>query len=396
MARISNAIDGQNFTGGDPFPVHSAKKTLVVTKKKTKKSLKGRERERERVRDGDVESKSYSVEMELPEAVVMEVLLRLPLKCLCRCKCVSKTWCSIISEIKKLHCVRNLGIVISNFGCSTSSSFFQSRIGLNIPPPHFIRQQLGGGEYESAEIGFTEVINGLFCFYTPAPAGDLTLCNYYTFETRKLPLPKFYRWTHKSQFYLGFDPLSGSYKLLSLGCLRDHDVVIYREILTLGGVNDDEDITIGSWIKMCPVDFLPVIDVLFTPSVCINQFLYWLVKSKDNTRKILAFNLTVHHFYDISLPKHLTDLLTARIVNFRGSLAVGCLGNVTADAVTHSRKLRKLNLWELNGSRCWLKHSITLPGEMVRCNRESWCTVGNLPTDAGVSQRPGAQSSQKS
>ncbi|XP_016509257.2 putative F-box protein At5g44220 [Nicotiana tabacum] len=320
--------------------------------------------------------------MELPEAMVMEGLLRLPLKCLCRYMCVSKTWCSIISGINKLHIVHNLSIVISNFGCSTWSSLFQSRLGLTIPPPPpppFIKQQLGGGEYDSAEIGFTQVINGLLCFYTPAPAGDLTLCNYYTFETRKLPLPRFYRWTHKSQFYLGFDPLTGSYKLLSLGCLRDHDVLIYREILTLGGVNDEEDITVGTWIKMCPVGFLPGIDVLSTPSVCINQFLYWLVECKDNTRKILAFNLTAHHLYDIPLPKHLTgfdqltDLSTARIVNFNGCLAVGCLENARADAVT-------LNFWEWNSRRCWIQYSITLPEEIVSCNRESWCSVGNLPT----------------
>lgn len=42
---------------------------------------------------------------------------------------------------------------------------------------------------------------------------------------------------------------------------------------------------------------------------------------------------------------------------------------------------QELDLWELKGSNCWIKCSITLPEELqVRCNIESLSTIGNLPT----------------
>nr|XP_033516697.1 putative F-box protein At5g44220 isoform X1 [Nicotiana tomentosiformis]XP_033516698.1 putative F-box protein At5g44220 isoform X2 [Nicotiana tomentosiformis] len=169
--------------------------------------------------------------MVLPEDMVREVMLLLPSKSLYRYKSVSKTWRSIICEheFMKLRNGRNIGIVISN-----SSSFFLLRLRLtNIPSPlpPFIEQQFG-----TAEIGFREVINGLFCFYTPF--GDLILCNSYTFETMELPLPSFFRPNkYETQFRFGFDPFIGSYKLLCIGGLFDSDNVNFLEILTLGGVD---------------------------------------------------------------------------------------------------------------------------------------------------------------
>ncbi|KAF3616365.1 hypothetical protein FXO37_35102 [Capsicum annuum] len=307
--------------------------------------------------------------MVLPEGVLMEILLRLPLKYLCVCKCVSKTWWSIISEIKKLHHARNLGIFISNFGCSSSSSLFQARLGLdnnNIP---LFKKLVGGSE--SAEIGFTQVINGLFGFYTQGVGGVLTLCNCYICETRNIPLPRFSRWTHKIQFYLGFDLSGGNYKLLSLGSPRNHDLVMYQEILTLGGMNN-HNITIGSWIKMLPTDsLLPEIDVLCKPSLCINGILYWLVECKDNKRKILAFNLLRGCFYDIFLPAEIAAA-AAKMVSFKGSstvesLAVGCLV-AGEDSVTSSSKL---NIWELISGAAGSNIPLTCPkkssGAIEKC-----------------------------
>ncbi|MCE0482393.1 hypothetical protein HAX54_041144 [Datura stramonium] len=261
--------------------------------------------------------------MVLPEGMIIEILLRLPLTHLFRCN---------------------------------SNSLFQGSVSITtmviIRIPLLRRRLLSNswGECESAEIRFTQVINGLFCIYTPA--GGRTLCNCYTSETRKIPLPKFLRQTNKIRFYLEFDPVGGNYKLLSLGCLSiNYDLVIYQEILTLGGINNHQ-VIIGSWIKMRPTDFLPDIDVMCKPSICINGILYWLLECMDNKQKILAFNFLLGCFYDVSLPAQilvaadfdqLKDLSTTKIVNFMGSLAVGCLENVGADSVTSSRIL---NLWE--------------------------------------------------
>ncbi|OIT06506.1 hypothetical protein A4A49_08315 [Nicotiana attenuata] len=280
---------------------------------------------------------SLGGETVLPEEIVTEVLLWLPLKSLYRYKSVSKTWCSIISEHEfvKLHNGRNVGIVISN-----SSSFFQSRLSLtNIPPPPpFIEQQFG-----TAEIGFTEVINGLFCFYTPT--GNLTLCNSYTFETMELPLPSFFRPNkYETQFRLGFDPFIGSYKLLCIGGLFDSDNVNLLEILTLGGVDMTKTKTKiktinkkYNWIKLPPThNFEVSMDLSCTPSVWINDSLYWLVECDDSKRKILAFNLRKLQFFTISLPaaaNHQNLVVgDTRIVKLMGGLAVGCL--ITATTTT--------------------------------------------------------------
>ncbi|XP_010312556.1 F-box protein At5g65850-like isoform X1 [Solanum lycopersicum] len=308
--------------------------------------------------------------MEIPEGAVIEILLRLPLKSLYVCKCVSKWWCSIISDIEKLHHARNLGIFVSNFGCSSFNYLFQSKLTLNnISPTHFIKQLVGGAD-EYAEIGLTQVINGLFCTYTPAGrTGVLTLCNCYTSEIRDIPLPRFSRWTRKIQFYFGIDRL-GIYKLLSLGFLADH--VIYQQVLTLGGMNkfNGDIITTRSWMNMFSPDFIPDSDVMCKPSICIDGILYWLIQFKEMShRKILAFSLSRYQFYYISLPAQMV-VAAATMVNFMGRFTVGCLDSGS----------NILNLWRLNKRHRWNKHSINLPEELVRCNRNMWCSFGNLPT----------------
>ncbi|KAK6775298.1 hypothetical protein RDI58_026299 [Solanum bulbocastanum] len=329
--------------------------------------------------------------MRIAEGSVIEILLRLPLKSLYVCKCVSKRWCSIISDIEKHHHARNLGIFISNFGCSSFNYLFQSRLTLhnNTSPPPFIKQLVGSAD----EIGFTQVINGLFCMYTPAGrTGVLTLCNCYTSETRNIPLPRFSRWTRKIQFYFGFD-LWGNYKLLSLGFLSDH--VIYQEVLTLGGMNKlyDDIIPTCSWMNMFRPDFIPDSDVMCKPSFCINGILYWLIQFKDmNNRKILAFNLLRGRFYYISLPAQMV-VAAAKMVNFKGRLTVGCL---EADDSGSSCKSNILNLWGLNKRHRWNKHSINLPEELVRCNRNMWCSFGNLPTGEILLTNPKANDNDDS
>nr|XP_016454691.1 PREDICTED: beta-D-glucosyl crocetin beta-1,6-glucosyltransferase-like [Nicotiana tabacum] len=119
-------------------------------------------------------------------------------------------------------------------------------------------------------------------------------------------------------------------------------------------------------------------DLSCTPSVWINDSLYWLVECDDSKLKILAFNLRKHHFFTISLPAAANHQNLAvedtRIVKLRGGLAVGCL---TAATIT----TQELNLWELKGSNCWINHSIILPEELqVSCHIERWCIIGNLPT----------------
>lgn len=48
---------------------------------------------------------------------------------------------------------------------------------------------------------------------------------------------------------------------------------------------------------------------------------------------------------------------------------------------TEPWKLRELKLWELEDgqSRRLIEHSITLPEELIRCNRKSWCSYDSLP-----------------
>nr|XP_009775014.1 PREDICTED: uncharacterized protein LOC104224975 [Nicotiana sylvestris] len=123
-------------------------------------------------------------------------------------------------------------------------------------------------------------------------------------------------------------------------------------------------------------------DLSCTPSVWINDSLYWLVECDDSKLKILAFNLRKHHFFTISLPAAANHQNLAvedtRIVKLRGGLAVGCL---TAATIT----TQELNLWELKGSNCWINHSIILPEELqVSCHIERWCIIGNLPTEGKI------------
>nr|XP_009791639.1 PREDICTED: putative F-box protein At4g38870 isoform X2 [Nicotiana sylvestris] len=326
----------------------------------------------------------------LPEAMVLEVLLWLPLKPLYQCKCVSKAWCSTISdpEFMKLHHVRNLGIVISTVSLgSLWSRLLQARlcleeksIGWEGESPFIERIDYECGE--DKPIKFTQVINGLLCFCTPSLG--LSICNLYTGETIELPLPQFYCNNGSTRFHFGFDPISGSYKLLSLSYCNNRLPLVIAEILTIGA-----DMTNSSWNRVRSIQVN--LELLPPQSVCIDGILYWYVSTrflgKEMEVSISAFYLNEIKFGNIFL----ITVEPVRLMQFNGCLAVGCLDSDT----TKPWKLRELKLWELKDVQCsrWINHSMTLPEELVRCNRESWCSFGNLPTGEILLANPKANNS---
>ncbi|OIT29154.1 hypothetical protein A4A49_17780 [Nicotiana attenuata] len=284
----------------------------------------------------------------------------------------------------KLHHVRNLSIVISIVSSdSFRSGLLQARlcleektIGWEGEPPFIERIDYECGE--DKPIKLTQVINGLLCFCTPSLG--LSLCNLYTGETIELPLPRFYCNNGSTRFHFGFDPISGSYKLLSLSYCNNRLPLVIAEILSIG-----VDMTNSSWNRMRNIQVN--LELLPPQSVCIDGILYWYVYTrflgKEMEVSISAFYLNENKFGNIFLPADFaaTRLITVepvRLMQFNGCLAVGCLDSAT----TRPWKLRELKLWELKDGQCsrWINHSITLPEELVRCNRESWCSFGNFPT----------------
>ncbi|CAH9096198.1 unnamed protein product [Cuscuta epithymum] len=293
----------------------------------------------------------------LPKEIFLEILTRLPAKPLVRFKCVSKFFYSLIAEplFVKVHHDRS----------STRPNGTQ--ILLNLPFPdqnHFYTLKDTGedkGMLQANQVHYLEgqqfknlnmwsQANGLICLFNND--GDVSICNPSTRQHISFPRAAT---SPKSQIYtcsiLGFDPVSEKYKVLKLQIWNDlFSGYLKRQhcVLTLG--------VDKSWREISNV-------LVRYPDagVHIGGIIY-LIVSSINKHQIVTFNVGDENIGSVPFPgievKKYPVPTSLRLswMEIDGRLAV-------VHMQSNSFAERVMDIWTLEKSMKWEKHSISVPWE---------------------------------
>ncbi|XP_027082784.1 putative F-box protein At1g32420 [Coffea arabica] len=295
-----------------------------------------------------------------PDEMMREILLWLPVKSLMRFKCVSKLWLSIILDPSFARAYRRgfRGLILSDpyFErlAPTKDFFYVSLDGGQIS--HHLAVEHDGGR----SLGYTEIVNGLVCFYY----GNYScLYNVATRESMELPRSEY---GHSSATYhLGFDPVDKLYKLLKICPVYsddDYDGEDLREATWLCNLDYSEILTIGtdaSWRRIAPAP-----REIVERAVCLDGALYWLENRIKNVGGfdgfLIAFHLAQEKFEFVPTPGR---RLPYRLPYFGTRLSA--ITSYPQDGVIYS-----------HGDGGWrVEHRFDMPQEPDH----EFCAVGILP-----------------
>ncbi|CAK9178844.1 unnamed protein product [Ilex paraguariensis] len=313
----------------------------------------------------------------LPLDMVIEVLTCLPAKSLLRLKCVSKLWCTTIGGPSFSNAYRDRSSSRSTILLTYHDSHHLFCFYATLPclGESFHHRWIPSRDKFDARAlvlhhwtlplsipdgGVTQVINGLFCFYSGHCA---SLCNISTHEIMQLPSSN-----HKSKdpypdYYFGFDAIAEEYKLLKSYGDGHKTKINYTpkcEIITLG--KDASWRRIDKW------------KIIWTQSFCVNGVLYWMNPNRrpwdlDDMHNFIAFDLKEEQFQE--LPQPPASSKQGDLVQFGGKLAL-----------VHGFDDLKLKLWVLEEqgegelrSMSWTNYESYVPDGV--CNHVKWWNNSN-------------------
>lgn len=329
---------------------------------------------------------------QLPDELQFEILTRLPAQSLHQCMCVSKSWCSIIRDPPFLRAYLrqqphgSLLVSVTDARDYKGELWFpENPIGLAVYYSPLLRLQYQGPN-EDRRVqrpqpflslvniphfdlfkGVTKVVNGLVCAYGSSGA---MVCSVGTREIMWLPeISGFYNSVYED-YYFGYHPGSGVYKLLKLSKSNSEQEA---HILTLGFDS--------SWRKLA-IGLDGSSDRLPANSFLCNGVLYWVMHGLVERLGLISFDLNTEKFQFIEPPKHpifSSRQCRWRPAKFRGRLALlvdGFWNNAAAEWFS----VYTLENGNDRGSSSWDRHAIPIPPEFQGADSSCPLLVGNLPT----------------
>ncbi|EOA15768.1 hypothetical protein CARUB_v10006925mg [Capsella rubella] len=187
---------------------------------------------------------------------------------------------------------------------------------------------------------YSASVHGLICHghpsklmvYNPSTRGSITLPR---IDSERVDMHHF----------LGYDPVSGDYKVL---CFTPDDAFAFGQsfrVLTLGKEN--------SWriVQDYPLHFL---DHPYSPDICIDGVLYYGVcLDNEETHAVMCFDVRSEKFDLIKLPDITSRISCLRLTSYEGTLAVLFTGDSRG----------RFNLWVLKDAvkHEWSKNEYVLP-----------------------------------
>ncbi|KAK6785484.1 hypothetical protein RDI58_018939 [Solanum bulbocastanum] len=240
----------------------------------------------------------WAIEIYLPEEITVEILIRLPVQSLLRFKCASKFWKTLITsdhfKAKHYnHAKNNKKILITRVLPDHTTSYYCS----SLSSPQLL-QKLGCCPSNNKPNRYKVLccFDGLSLlhFYY-----DYLLWNPSTNESIKLPYID-YQESIRSTFGLGYDSISGDYKILKIDNNGGDDSRPPSKILALKS---------GSWRK---IDNHP--RIFHNSTYCDDHLTFvcgafhWL--SKDNVNKyfMISLNISTEVYIEIELPEEICNI----------------------------------------------------------------------------------------
>ncbi|CAH9119618.1 unnamed protein product [Cuscuta europaea] len=310
----------------------------------------------------------------LPREIILEILTRLPAKPLMRFKCVSKFFYSLITEplFAKVHHDRSSARpggthILLTLRYPAQTHFYtiddtgEDKGKLQANRVHYLE----GKQFKNLNI--SSQANGLICLFNHH--GDVSICN--PSSRQHISYPRAAA-SPKSQIYtssiLGFDPISEKYKVLKLQIWYDlylGDLKRQYCVLTLGV--DKSWREISNALLRYPNE-----------SVHIGGIIYLI--SSINEQEIVTFNVGDENIGSVPFPGievkksfHLM-LLRLSFMEIDGRLAV-------VHIQSNNFAERVMDIWILEKSMKWEKHSISVPWEeslIVKDSMDIVSTCTNL------------------
>lgn len=320
----------------------------------------------------------------LPENFVNEIFKRLPAKALHRFMCVSKAWRSIIRNPLFLRaylrqqrhgCLliaitdertykRDLLFPEDPLGLSVYySPLIQAEDRVRNPEPFLNLIQLPA--FDSCK-GVTKVVNGLVCAYG---SNGAMVCNICTRETVWLPEICGFPNSTYEDYYLGYHPDNGLYKLLKISKSNFEQEA---HVLTLGCDSSWRKLAIG----------LDGSDRFPAKSFLCNGVLYWALYGLVERLGLNSFDLKTEKFQFIGPPNE--PIFSHRdyrwtLAQFRGQLAL-LLHRFSKLVPDEGFVIRTLDNFDDQGGSSWSKHVLPCPPGIQGAARLSMAPIGNLPT----------------
>ncbi|CAI9107543.1 OLC1v1006918C1 [Oldenlandia corymbosa var. corymbosa] len=247
----------------------------------------------------------------VPNDVVWEILRWIPVKSLMRFKCVSRTWLSIIRDLRfsKIYSGGGGPCLISFHSWIFEKSWFP-RVSFdtytrfeffNLDSESFDTHIVYHGHVHGHALkkACTNIVDGLICFYRGEQSW---LYNIATREMVKLPDLTFGECKeadHSGVYNLGYDPITKRYKLLNTS---DN----HAAILTIG--------VDSLWRNIPPS--VTSIDMRIKRGACLDGNICWESRSASQNI-IISFNLAQEKFIQIE-----SFLVLGSLINFGPSLMV--------------------------------------------------------------------------
>lgn len=303
---------------------------------------------------------------QIPSDLEVEILTRLPVKSLMRSRCVSKMWSSII---------RSQGFVDAYYAMSRSPRFtvaFSNNVFVKGDAQRLFifsssYQEEKGDESSSLvanlhmtipslSLSFVSNCSSVHGFVGCCYDFQFTICNPSTGQAFTLPCKG-------NRTSLGYDPVDGQFKVLSLVPIPvgGHHICIVHEVIKLGGGGESRNEVISP--PYCPL----------TNRLSINGFIYcgaWAPRPRTNP-VIVCFDVRHEKISFIKMPK---DILMSYsvLIEYKGKLA---------SIVRHQPlSFRSFDLWILEDVKkhVWSKQTFHLSYDLVNMTSPGTNKAGEI------------------
>ncbi|XP_013635604.1 PREDICTED: F-box protein DOR-like [Brassica oleracea var. oleracea] len=320
----------------------------------------------------------------LPVEVVTEIFSRLPSKSIARCRCVCKLWSSMLrrQDFTELFLTKSCAHPRLLFACEDGNEQFlyekkndSEFLFFSSPQPH-----------NPEENSYVVAVNNLACFPSSYQLFGCTcgflcyganlilkarkkrayvtvICNPSTGQSLILPTLKSSK-TSGIESYLGYDPVSKEFKVLSVR--YDGWISKEHQVLTLGTKK-------LSWrlVECC------VPHSTSRKWICISGVLYYIARTSEDYYMVVCFDLRTEKFSFVKFSRALPG--SATLINYNGRLgllmSLEDFGNV-------SRSSKSIELWVLGDAAKneWSEHVYMLPDFWKDVVAESMCIAGMVGT----------------
>ncbi|KAL0900137.1 hypothetical protein Bca101_084098 [Brassica carinata] len=277
----------------------------------------------------------------IPDDIVMEIFSRLPSKAMARCRCACKLWSSMLRRqvFTDSFLTKSSARPQLLFACHDHHSnkyiFFSS----SSPHPQEENVVVAANHlarFPSSSYRLFGCTSGFLCYRAKPGSRTPEICNPSTGQS--LTLPRFN--------YLGYDPVSKEFKVLSMEILQ---ISAKHRVLTLGTKKLSWRLVQCSTPHYSSSKWISISGVIY----------YAAAANRSSANSMVAcFDLRVEKFSFVNFSRGMHG--STALVNYNGKLGLLMSGDSYSGGDNISRASKSLELWVLQDAE-WSKHVYVLP-----------------------------------